>query len=255
MPPCEFTAAKAGYDRKVFATKNADGTWTSRAYTVCLPYDLDLTEAHQSGRIRVCKLWLVKDDKEFVFSNTDPEMKAGQAYLIVVNEGELSFEASGASVVAEAGEGEDVLMWGTDNPSLGLWRGSFKRIGNADASAMLAYSMQDDRDFRRISVEAPQASWEAFRAMFCARAFTGNNTYGSKFKQYVQGGDDDDPLIDFPADEFVGDTDIPDSSLGMMHVINDDGSHAYFDLQGRQLPGSPSKKGVYINNGKVVMNR
>ena len=71
----------------------------------------------------------------------------------------------------------------------------------------------------------------------------------------MQGLNDDDPFIDFPAGEFVGDTDIPDSSVGIMHVINDDGSHTYFDLQGRQLPGNPNKKGVYINNGKVVINR
>lgn len=255
VPPYEFNAAKVNYDRKFSATKNADGTWTSRAYTICLPYDLDLTEVHDSGRIRVCKLWFVKDDKEFVFSNTLPDMKAGQAYLIVVNEGELSLEASEASVITEAGEGEDVFTWDTDNPSLGLWRGSFKKIGNADASVMFAYSLQDNGDFRRISAEAPQASWEAFRAMFCAKAFTGNNTYKSEFKQYVQGLNDDDPFIDFPAGEFVGDTDIPDSSVGIMHVINDDGSHTYFDLQGRQLPGNPNKKGVYINNGKVVINR
>ena len=255
VPPCEFTATKVNYDRKFSATKNADGTWTSRAYTVCLPYDFDLTEAHLSDRIRVCKLWFIKGDKEFVFSNTDPNMKAGQAYLIVVNEGELSFTTSEASIVAEAGEGEDVFTWDTDNPSLGLWCGSFKKIGNADASAMFAYSLQDDGDFRRISAEAPQASWEAFRAMFCAKAFTGVNTFKSEFKQYVQGLDDEDPFIDFPADEFVGDTDIPENLVGIMHVINDDGSHTYFDLQGRQLPGNPNKKGVYINNGKVVMHR
>ena len=254
VPPYEFTATKANYDRKLYTTKNADGTWSSRAYTICLPYDLNLTEAHYSDRIRVCKLWFIKENREFVFSNTDPNLKAGQAYLIVVNEGELSLEASEASIVTEAGEGEEVYMWETDNQSMGSWRGSFKKIGNADASAMYAYSLQDSGDFRLISAEAPQASWEAFRATYCANAFTGNNSYKSVFKQYVQ-GEEEDPFINFPADVFVGDSNIPAGSVGIMHVINDDGSHIYFDLQGRQFPGKPYKKGVYINNGKVVINR
>ena len=33
----------------------------------------------------------------------------------------------------------------------------------------------------------------------------------------------------------------------------DEGEGKWFDLQGRQLDGKPSKKGLYINNGKKVI--
>lgn len=35
----------------------------------------------------------------------------------------------------------------------------------------------------------------------------------------------------------------------IIQTIEADGTHRYFDLQGRQLPGEPDK-GIYIDNGK-----
>ena len=52
----------------------------------------------------------------------------------------------------------------------------------------------------------------------------------------------------FPAEVFG--EDMPtgiDSPI--IHLIEADGSHRYFDLQGRQLNGKPNT-GIYINNGK-----
>lgn len=34
-----------------------------------------------------------------------------------------------------------------------------------------------------------------------------------------------------------------------IHTIDRDGTHNYFDMQGRQLNGKP-RKGIYIENGK-----
>ena len=197
----------------------------------------------------------LKDDMEFIFSNTDPEMKAGQAYLIVVNEGELTLEANNrSSVVTEPAEGDDIYAWGSDKPSLGKWRGSFEKIGNAEASAMLAYSLQESGDFRRIRPDGRLSS-AAFRAMFCPNELTETNTYKSVFKQFVQG--EDDPIINFPADLYVADTDIPDDPTAIkpiIHIIEKDGTSRYYDLQGRQLSGKPNK-GIYIYKGKKAVSK
>ena len=253
-PPYEFTAQRATYDRHLSAIRNDDGTWTSRAYTVCLPFDLDLTEEHNSERIRVCRLWFIKDDMEFIFSNTEPMMKAGQAYLIVVNEGELTLEANNrTSVVTEPAEGDDILAWDTDQPSLGKWRGSFEKIGNAEASAMLAYSLQENGDFRRIRPDEQQTSSAAFRAFYCPNELTETDNYKSVFKEYVQG--EEDPIVEFPTDLFVPDSDIPDDPTAIkpiIRVIENDGTSRYFDLQGRLLNGKPDES-LFIDNGRKVL--
>ena len=246
------------YDRVLRATDNGDGTWTSRAYSVCLPYALDLMEEHLSGRIQVCKLWFIKDNKEFVFSHTYPVLEAGKAYLIVVNEGELALNAGGVILTDQASEGEEVLALDSTTV-MGMWRGSLHKIESADAAAMLAYSLQTDGSFKRIRPDTPWAWWGAFRAMYCANEFTGNNVYKSLFRQWVQGDDDDNPFLEFPSDGFEGDTDIPDED-GIMHVVDSDGSHEYFDRHGRKLNSKPTTQGVYIErmqgkNGKKMMKK
>lgn len=73
----------------------------------------------------------------------------------------------------------------------------------------------------------------------------------------MQGDDDENPFLEFPSDGFESDTDIPDEDY-IMNVVDSDGSHEYFDLQGRKLNGKPSTQGVYIEriqgkNGKKRM--
>ena len=36
----------------------------------------------------------------------------------------------------------------------------------------------------------------------------------------------------------------------VIHTINLDGTERWFDLNGRQLSGKPTQKGVYIHRGK-----
>ena len=142
-PPYEFHADKVSYDRVLRAIDNGDGTWTSEAYTVCLPYDIDLTEQREAGKIRVCELYFIKDNKEFVFSNTDPYLKAGHPYVIVVHEGELILNAEDADLITEADEGREVYNWDINDESgaLGTWKGTLRRIKSADAADMYAFGL------------------------------------------------------------------------------------------------------------------
>ena len=258
VPPYEFYAEEATYNRKLSATQNADGTWTSKAYTLCLPYDFDLTSLHESGQVRVCQLYYVKDNKEFIFSHTDPYLSAGQAYLIVVNEGELSFDTEDVLLVCEPDESQEIFEWDVySSQRLGVWKGTFKRMSNDDCNAQPTYGM--DREMFRLfrnDTEAYRKAWlSSFRSAFYADSPLGHNAYAITFKKYVAGEDDEDPIIKLPTDSYEPDSDFSgydDDPSGIIHVIGDKGSHQYFDLQGRPLSSRP-QKGVYISHGKKVI--
>ena len=256
------------YDRILRATDNGDGTWKSRAYTTCLPYDLDLTAEVDSGRIRVCKLWFVTEPTEeelrqgqryeFIFSNADPHLKAGYGYLIIVNEGELNLSANGVTLTTEEQE-EDVLFWGKEHSDVwvdadrkGGWRGSLHDLDNDGCAEYLVHTLSNYGDFRRISntTENERGAYlAAFRAAFFADFYDGNNRYYTVFKEYVQ-GDDDDPIVDFPAAFYDGDNDFQEVGVHFQ-TAEKDGIHRFYDLQGRPLKERPGK-GIYIDNGKTV---
>jgi len=245
------------YDRVLKAIDNGDGTWTNKAYTVCLPYDCNLMKEVRMGQILVCKLWYIKDNKEFLFSNTEPGIKAGIPYLIVVKEGEISLNAEKVVITNQVDEGEEVLEWDALWPNvLGRWKGTYHRIYDEECESQDIYGMQSDGRWERyyVTKHGPKWCWiETFRGYFQADESTGNNTYKPVYKQYVQGDDEDDPIIDFPAGAFDGD-DIGGEGTGIMHVIEANGEHHYFDLQGRPLNSKPAK-GVYIDNGKKIIQK
>ena len=60
---------------------------------------------------------------------------------------------------------------------------------------------------------------------------------------------------DDPADLYHSDGDMPaHDETGILHTIYNDGTHRYFDLQGRQLDGKPGK-GIYIDNLKKYISK
>ena len=222
-----------------------------------------------SGRIRVCKLWFVTEPSEeeqrqgqryeFIFSNTDPHLKAGYGYLIVVNEGELNLSANGVTLTTEEQE-EDVLFWGKEHSDVwvdadrkGGWRGSLHDLDNDECAEYLVHTMSNDGDFRRISntTEAERGAYlPAFRAALFADFFDGRNRYYTVFKEYVQ-GDDDNPIVDFPAAFYDADNDYKGVGIHFQ-TVEKDGVHRYYDLQGRPLKERP-EKGIYIDNGKKII--
>lgn len=256
VPPYEFNAEEASYSRTLSATKNADGTWASKAYTLCLPYDFDLTSLCEAGRVKVCRLYYIKDNREFLFSNTDPKLTAGYAYLIVVNEGEVSFDAENVVLSGNVDETQKVYSLNQPYQCLGIWKGTLRRMSNDDCNAQPTYGL--DRGafrFYRNDTEAYRKAWlSSFRSAFYADSPLGRNAYNIAFKQYIA-GDDEDPVVAFPSESYEPDSDFSgydDEAEGIIHVIGDNGSHQYFDLQGRPLISLP-RKGVYISQGKKVV--
>lgn len=245
------------YDRVLSAIDNGDGTWTSKAYSFCLPYDLDVTALRDANKIQVCQLYYVKDNKEFIFSNCDPELEAGQGYVIIVKEGAVRLCGNNVTLIKDEKEGTPVYVWLSSNAEeLGKWRGTLKKRTNDDCTAQPTYSMDRNmyRYYRNDRLEYRAAWLTSFRAGFFAYEPLGRNAYDMTFKQYVA-GDDDDPIVNFPTNDYAPDADFSgyDDETGIiLHTIDNDGTHRYFDLQGRQLQSRPTK-GVYIDNGNKVI--
>ncbi len=254
-------AVNVFYDRVLSADKNEDGTWKSRAYSVCLPFDFDMTELRDADKVQTCWLYYIKDNKEFVFSNVFPTLTAGRPYIIIVKEGSVRLGVNNATIVNEAPEGYPVYKWGdtdVDANRIGVWKGHFDNIASADAAAMHGYGLWNWKGtpyFMRVRPDTPDAWLKQFRGIFVPDAPTGNNTYSLSYKQYIMGDEEDDPIVSFPAggfdtDEFPGE--VTGISTPYIHTIEDNGTHTYYDLQGRQIT-KPAAKGIYIVNGKKVI--
>ena len=249
------------YDRVLSATKIEGNKWASRAYTVCLPYDIDLLDYEN---IQVYRLIGIKDNKEFIFTNDFADLEAGEPYLIVVNEGFVPLSARGVRVISEPSEGDEVTNHldseSPDYKELGRFKGSFKYLSNDECVAQNAYAISSDGKWRHYRNDKPQyqkADAYAFRCFFSAIEPMGNGVYATLFEEHEEGEEEFD-ITNFPADVFSGDADFSgydDEETGIiLHTIDADGTHRYFDLQGRPLGDKkPTKRGLYLINGKKVI--
>ena len=252
--------ANVTYNRTLSATQNSNGLWTSRAYTLCLPYELDLSKMSENVLAKAYRLAYVKD-REYIFTNEFGHLSAGVPYLVVVYEGELKLDASHVVVHSNPSDGYQVFEW-SDDPAVsgkevGLWRGTFSNISNDEAAELKAHTLSKDGKFRRIS-NAPgyQGAYiGTFRAFFMPYESDGYYAFTTKFV-YQENGEEDTEIQDFPADDFEGDNDYTDETtgIGTIHTIDSDGTHRYYDMQGRQLRQRPAK-GLYIENGKIQFNK
>jgi len=219
---------------------NEEGS--SRAYTVCLPFDMDL-----SGRddLMVYTLSYIKDGSEMVFTQTAKKIEAGKPYLIVIHKGEL--ELLGHSpLTTTASEGVRVYDWENREQPLGWWRGTLTKIESADAAAMMAYALQSVGDFRRIRPDTPYAWWGAFRSMYCPDELPGTNRFTIN-KGAFGGFGGNTPDITFEGDaEIDAETIISPAEIA-------ERADAWYTVNGVRLSGKPSQKGVYIHGGRKVV--
>ncbi len=215
----------------------------SRAYTVCLPFDMDLTG--RADDLSVWTLAYIKDGSEMVFTQTSNEIKAGKPYLIVISQGELELLGH-SKLTTTAGEGVRVYDFTDREQPLGWWRGTLTKIESADAAAVMAYALQSVGDFRRIRHDTPYAWWGAFRSMYCPDELPGTNKFTINRGAFNGLGGQTVTI------SFEGDAEIEDTTTGITitnypNLTNEAG--AWYDMLGRRLSGKPSRAGVYINNG------
>ena len=253
-----LTEEQIGYDltlsgRTIEATQAPDGTWKSRALSVCLPYDIDIAKLDNADNISVYRLHEVDlVNKVFQFTNDFPILKAGEPYIIVINKGSMPLTGKNVTVVPTPKEPQAVNI-ADGSKQIGWWAGTFKRIENDQIFKDNIYIAQKDKTFQYPPKGYTNAFTYPFVAYFSALEPLDFIIAQPKYI-HTENGDEDGDVTDFPADEFDSDVDYGDETgiTPVIQTIDADGTERYYDLQGRQLSGKPNK-GVYIYKGKKVI--
>ena len=267
------------YDRVLSATRQEDGSWTPRAYVVSLPYDYDVAAYNDADQAKVYRLRFKEEYyKQFVFlpDETKPTfMQAGRAYLIVVMRGQLKLSATGVLLSDAIVDDEQNVVhsfedWYFDDKftPVGKWKANFQSIADVDADNMNIYCLRDDGTWARFQSEGGEAKnrLAAYRGYYehdaapeaRQRAAALPGTYKTMFQTGNSQGSSAAESITYDYLDYEGNIPYPeDTPTGVQSTfltIDADGTSRYFDMQGRMLKEKPGK-GLYIENGKKVINR
>ncbi|MBP5375307.1 MAG: hypothetical protein J6Y38_03135 [Bacteroidaceae bacterium] len=268
------------YDRVLSAVDNGDGTWTPKAYTLCLPFDMKFSDHQPADNIKLYKLSYIDNYyKQFIFTDVEPYAKAGEAYLAVVEQGSVSLNAYGVALNAKA---IDVIVsepvydyeksfFNQEQSELGSWQGQFFAMSSTDADDKQVYALGEDGSWTRFMTpdggEPPRVN--AFRAFFFANdpmgdsyemnparrrvaAASNKQAYRTMFRVPDESVVEEIPNLLFDADiktDFNSATDI-----SVIRTVDEDGTQQIFDLQGRLLESKPAT-GVYVVDGKKLLAR
>ena len=258
------------YDRTLSAQAEGDGSWTPKAYTISLPYELNFTDYGETDNMKLYELSYIDNYyKQFIFSEVPAIAEAGKAYLAVIDRGSVALNAIDVKIANTPADEASVVVndyekWyqsgGLD--ALGTWRGTFKSInGTAEDNI---YGLADDGSWILLA----NGTLSAFRAYFQANTAMAAETYGDRisasktrsFSTMFHATKDEDaqefavverPGLLFTLDIQSNNDGNNDGTTGIsptIHTIDNDGTHRYYDLNGRQLKSKP-QKGIYIENG------
>lgn len=253
------------YNRVLSAKDNGDGTWSPKAYTICLPYDMQFGNYTETGQVSLYRLYYVDDYyNQFIFVNEFDFATAGQAYIAVVNFGSVKLDAAGVKIKAQPQEREvfnyKSVIDNPKNPKLaGMWTGTFRRIYDEEAEPLNLFGMQSNGSWERYRVTSHGPKWcwiGTYRAFFKAADALENKNFKSMYTYMGNADDETGEVEEFPSADFENDFFSGDETTisPIIRTIEADGSSRYFDLQGRQLT-APAAKGIYIRDGKKVMNK
>ena len=255
-----LTEEQIGYDLtmngRVFgASQQADGTWKSKAYPACLPFEVNILE--QYGDTEDMKIYTAHmidlDNKVLQFTNDVPMIEAGRPYVVVINKGSFTLTGKNITVVAEPKEPQAVYSAVDHSKQIGWWKGTFKKIDNDGAIAENAHIIQPDGMFKRIVKKYSKVFVNPYRGYLSTLETLAFEDFFTKYKHTEDGIEEGDET-DFPADEYDSDGEMEDETgiSPIMQTIDSDGTSHYYDLQGRQLNGKLNK-GIYIQNGKKII--
>lgn len=233
-----------------------DNTWSSRAFTLCLPFDMSIPDALHED-VRVYQLHEIDlEKKEFIFTNDFPILKAGWPYILVVNKGSIAFSAKNTLVKETPAEPETVRVAG-GSKELGYWRGTFETLDNERLVKENAYIMQRNGTYRHIDkIYSTQPKVARYLAYFSAIEPIGTS-FKMKFVR-LENGVETGEVTDFPADEFYSEYDI-DELTGVREVQESKGLRdqdvqrgTTYNLSGQRVENG--YKGIIIKNGKRIIN-
>lgn len=255
------------YDRVLSAHANADGSWTPVAYTLSLPYTLNFTDYADTSNMKLYQLSYIDNYyKQFIFSEVPAIAEAGKGYLAVIERDSVALNAIDVTITnapavdasVEINDYEDWYLKG-ETKALGNWLGTFTGISGQAEDAKNVYGLKDDGSWTPLG----EGTLNAFRAFFQAnqemaekydRRASANDagSYRTMFHQPEADDSQENTVSDRQGLLFVGDL---RAAMGgttgiapTIHTIDSDGTHRYYDLQGRQLSSKP-QKGIYIENG------
>ena len=142
---------------------------------------------------------------------------------------------------------------------MGWWRGTYRPIDNEEGSQLHVFGLSSDGKWKivRNDTEYYRNGYiSPYRAYFLPKESIGDSAYDIKFTVLEGGGDDPTDFWTRLPGGYEADLDYDETGIRpIIHTIDADGTHTYYDLQGRKLGGKPTRKGVYINNGKVIINK
>lgn len=236
--------------REFKALRNDDQTWSSRAYTLSVPFDMAIPEGQQQD-VQVYRLHEIDlEKKEFIFTNEFPFLKGGVPYVLVIGRGSVVFSAANVLVQPVPMEPETVINVG-GGQELGYWCSNFRRMENEDLVAENAYIMQSNGTYRHIDrIYASKPYLARFLGYFSAL-----EPIGTSFKmKYVrtENGEETSERTDFPADLFYSETeDLPTDVPGVRAAKEAADAPVFYNLSGQRI--SQPTSGVYIVNGKKIV--
>ena len=172
------------YDRVLSAQDNGDGTWTPRAYTISLPYDYRFSDYYELGKVKLYQLTFIDNYyKQFIFITKADAVKAGRAYLAVIEFGSVRLNAHNVTITSTpyaAQENDSTTLvydfedwWFNDKKTrVGEWLGTFRTITDEEADTLNVYCLREDGTWGRLKKaegnDAESAKLDAFRGYFLA---------------------------------------------------------------------------------------
>lgn len=262
------------YERMIFANNNGDGTFSPVAATVCLPYEFSIDDYYEPGRAKAYQMEYVDTVYcQFIFREVaDNLMEAGKPYMIVVNKDSIQFNAIDAKMTSKVAEGTpvyDYTTWWTDAKKIevGTWNGTFDIVNGSGAE----YALRNNGQWQRMGspnfinafrsyIRANETSWLLY---FRQNPDTYINPEANQARSivtrfYSEDGNGVGEVAEISgllySGDLLGNGNGTTGIAPTIHTIDNDGTHNYFDLQGRRLNGKP-EKGIYIKDGKKHIAR
>lgn len=175
------------YNRTLTAKIDDDGNYVATPFTVCLPYDLDLSQAVNAGQAEIYTLAAVSSG-QFVFAKLDiTTLEAGVPYLVRVLKGSIAL--GGHQLVIKATKPKSTKVYSSlaqwrrsEGTEIGLWVGNFDYLNAADAADDNAFALSST-DHRWNYITATSNAWiPAFRCYLSSSSIE-KNTYQSRFTE------------------------------------------------------------------------
>ena len=194
-------------------------------YTVCVPYKLQVPKYARAYKLSE------RSGSTLTFEEVMGELEAMHPYLLKVV-GSKKYKKNATTLNTDIAQeipanGNDTYGHQDDVMGYSL-RGTFEAIDNKTAAELGAYILQSDGDWHPVSTSNDKACVLPFRAYLLPSAHHAKASIGMTLEDAT--------------------------GIDTIETIDNDGTHRYYDLNGRELPGKPAK-GVYIYKGKKYVNK